>query len=73
MGAMAPCNVFITLTKEQMSYFDCVNDTSCLCSTSASAVCFVGWVADLDAAETVNELSQPKFELKGLTLNEGKH
>ena len=33
--------------------------TSCLCSAAASAVCFEGRVAGLDAAETGNELSQP--------------
>ena len=42
--------------------------TSCLCSTAASYVCFVGRVAGLDATETGNELSQPKFELTSLTV-----
>ena len=39
---------------------------SCLCSAAALAVCFEGRVAGLEATETGNEISQPKFELARL-------
>ena len=42
--------------------------TSCLCSAAALAVCSKGRVADLDATETWNKLSQPKFEFTSLAL-----
>ena len=42
--------------------------TSCLCSAAASAVCFEGLVAGLDATETGNELSQ-QFEFTGLVMD----
>ena len=35
--------------------------TSCLCSAAALAVCFEDCVADLDATETGNKLSQLNF------------
>ena len=40
--------------------------TSCLCSAAASAVCFEGHMAGLDATETGKELSQPQFEFTSL-------
>ena len=42
--------------------------TSGLCSAATSAVCFEGRTAVLDATETGNELSQPKFEFTSLLL-----
>ena len=38
------------------------------CSAAGSAVCFEVRVAGLDATETRNELSQPKFQFTGLDI-----
>ena len=44
---------------------------SCFLSAAALAVCcFEGRLAGLDATETENELSQPKFEFAGLNIKQ---
>ena len=48
--------------------FRLIELTSCLCSDSALAVCFEGRITGLDATETGNDLSQPKFEFTGLRI-----
>ena len=40
--------------------------TSCLCATTVMAVCFEGCMVGLEATETGNEPSKPKFEFKSL-------
>ena len=46
---------------------------SCLCFAAAWAVCFEDHMAGLDATETGNDISQPKFALISLlsSANEG--